>query len=236
MSDRLGWFWLFAQPILIVLVMVSIRTVVMGRVKTIAGAEFVPWLVIGLLGFQLFREIMIRSLGAIDTNKRLFSYRQVKPIDPVFVRTYVDGVLHTFIFLMFIFASLLMNISLIPAYPVHALFIWFSLWTLGVGIGLVLSVLATIFPEIKKIVTVVTLPLMILSGVIFPLNYIPFDLQQYLLLNPIVHGLELLRVYFYPSYQTIPGISLTYLWLWIFSLFSLGLMMHLRFEERLKVL
>jgi len=236
MSDRLGWFWLFAQPIIIVVVMVSIRTVVLGRIRTISGAEFVPWLIVGLLGFQLFRETLMRSMGAIDTNKQLFSYRQVKPIDPVFIRCYIEGLLATFILIIFILVSLLLGFSLVPSDSLVALFSWFSLWFLGVGCGLVLSVSARLLPETKKVIPVLIMPLFLVSGVIFPLNFLPQEYMQYFLLNPLVHGLELTRSFFFEHYQPLKGVSFFYLWLWSLSLMTIGLILHLRFEQRLKVL
>lgn len=236
MSDRLGWFWLFAQPVLIVIVMVSIRTVVLGRMRTISGAEFVPWLIIGLLGFQLFRETMMRSMGAVEANRQLFSYRQVMCIDPVFVRCYVEGLLATFVLLIFVFVTLLFDFSLVPHDSVMALYSWFSLWFLGVGGGLVISVSATLLPETKKIVPVLMMPLLLLSGVIFPINYLPPVYQEYFLLNPIVHGLELFRGYTFEAYQPLKEVSFYYLWLWSLSLVTLGLMLHIRFQHRLKVL
>jgi len=236
MSDRLGWFWLFAQPILIVIVMVQIRTIILGRSLNISGGEFIPWLIFGLLGFQMFRETLLRSMFAVQTNRQLFAYRQVKPIDPVMVRCYIEGLLNTFIFLLFIMASFLLDFSLMPDDPVGGLFIWFSLWAMAVGAGLVVSVLVILIPETEKIMPVIMLPLLLVSGVIFPLNFLPPLYQEYLLLNPIVHGLELLRFYFFANYQPVAGVDVRYLWMWSFSLLALGLMLHLRFHQRMKVL
>lgn len=233
-TDRFAWFWMLAEPIAMVAVMVAIRAVVSSG-QRIGGADSIPWLICGLLGFYLFRENMMRSIGAIDANKALFAYRQVKSVDPVLIRCYVEGLLKTVVFLLFILVGQLMEVNLAPAYPLGALFAWISLWMLGLGIGLVLSALSTLVPEVGKIVRIITLPLMIISGAMVPLNFIPYDLQQYLLLNPIVHGIEILRLFFFPSYQTLSGISMTYLWLCTLSLISLGLLLHLRFEMRLKV-
>ncbi|WP_367379133.1 ABC transporter permease [Halomonas sp. PR-M31] len=81
---------------------------------------------------------------------------------------------------------------------------------------------------------IITLPLLILSGVIFPINYIPHEFRQYVLWNPIVHGLESMRLSFFEGYHTLDGIDMTYLWLWALGLMTLGLMLHVRFAGRLK--
>lgn len=233
-ADRLAWFWMLAEPIAFILIMVTIRSVVLGKSHHVGGVDFIPWLVLGLFGFFLVRESMLRPIGGIGANKALFAYRQVKPIDPVVVRCYMEGVLRTFIFLLFIISGILLDISLIPDQPLAALFYWLSLWGLGIGSGLSLSALSGLVPEIGRVVKIIALPLMLVSGVMFPINYLPQGLLEFLLLNPIVHGLELLRASFFDGYRLIPGVSAKYLWSWNLILISFGLLLHIRFEMRLK--
>jgi capsular polysaccharide transport system permease protein len=234
MADRMAWFWMLFEPIAMIVVMVAIRAVVMGRMQHIAGAEFIPWMITGLFGFFLVRENMMRPIGAIEANKGLFAYRQVKPIDPVLVRCYLEGLLKSFIFVLFVIAGSLLEINLIPADPLGALFVWLALWGLGFGAGLIFSALAGLVPEIAKVLRIISLPLLIISGVILPLNFIPHDLLAYVMWNPIVHGLESLRAEFFPLYRPVKGTSLVYLWYWVMGMTALGLMLHVRFELRLK--
>jgi capsular polysaccharide transport system permease protein len=101
-------------------------------------------------------------------------------------------------------------------------------------LGLLSSVGATLVPELGKIIGIISLPLLIISGVIFPINQLPHWLLEYLMLNPIPHGLEFLRLGFFENYKVINGASITYFWLITLSLNALGLLMHLRFVDRLK--
>lgn len=234
MADRMAWFWMIAEPLAMISLMLFIRTVVLGRSRMLMNAEFVPWLIVGLLGFYLFRENMMRSLAAIDMNKSLFAYRQVKPVDTVLVRCYLEFALKTFIFILFIAGGSLLGIPIIPDLPLEAMFSWLSLWMLGLGIGLVVSVLATLVNEIGIIIRVMSVPLLLLSGVIIPVTLLPHYLQPYILLNPIVHGLETLRMAFFQHYVSLPGIDLMYLWYWAMSSILLGLILHQHFEVRLK--
>jgi len=234
MKDRMAWFWMLAEPALIILIMVAIRAVVMGRAKHIAGAEFVPWLIVGLFGFQLFRENLIRSIGAIDANKALFAYRQVKPIDPVIVRCYLEGMIKSLIFILFLFLGELFDLDLLPDRPLYSLFGWMSLWMLGFGAGLTSSAVSELVPELGLITKIISLPLLIISGVLFPLNFVPHDLLVYMMWNPIVHGLEILRFGFFESYSPVYGTSLLYLWSWIIGLIAFGLSLHIRYQSELK--
>ena len=233
MADRMGWFWMIAEPIALVGIMVFIRSFARND-RLIVNAEFIPWLIVGLMGFHLIREGMMRGMGAVNANQALFTYRQVQTSDPVIVRNFLEGMLRTFVFLLFIAGGLLLGVPLAPDDALFALFSWLSLWSLGLGLGLTLSVIATLVEEVERIVKIISLPLLIISGVIFPINQLPHWLLEYLMWNPIPHGLELLRLGFFEGYHVVKGTSLLYLWFFILSFNALGLMLHIRFSQKLK--
>jgi capsular polysaccharide transport system permease protein len=233
MADRMGWFWMIFEPAAFIAIMVGIRSFIRGD-RLIVNAEFIPWMIAGMMGFFLVREGMLRGMGAIEGNSALFAYRQVQPVDPVIVRVFLEGMLRSFIFLLFIAGGLMLGLDIYPDNAIRAMLAWLSLWSLGLALGLLTSVLATLVPEIGRIIRMLSLPLLILSGVIFPLNRLPHWLLEYLMLNPIPHGLETLRLGFFENYQVIHGTSMLYFWLVTLSLTALGLLMHLRFVDRLK--
>lgn len=233
MADRMGWFWMIFEPFALVAIMVGIRSFIRGD-RLIVNAEFIPWMIAGMMGFFLVREGMLRGMGAIDANSALFAYRQVQPVDPVLVRNFLEGMLRTFVFLLFIVGGLLLGLDMYPDNAIRAMWAWVSLWSLGIGLGLVTSVAATLVPEVGRVIRMLSLPLLIISGVMFPLNQLPHWLLEYLMLNPIPHALETLRLGFFENYQVIHGTSMLYFWLVTLSLNALGLLMHLRFVDRLK--
>ncbi|WP_311945479.1 ABC transporter permease [Halomonas piscis] len=233
MADRMGWFWMIAEPLAFTMIMVAIRGFIRGD-RFIVNAEFIPWMIVGIMGFFLIREGMMRGLGAVSANSALFAYRQVQPVDPVLVRNFLEGMLRTFIFILFIVGALMLGTDLMPDHGVRAVFWWLSLWCLGMGLGLITSVAGTLVPEVATVIRMLNMPLLILSGVIFPLNQLPHWLLEYLMYNPIVHGLELLRANFFDGYQMVPGTSATYFWLFTLTTIVIGLLMHMRFKEKLK--
>ncbi|WP_311066026.1 ABC transporter permease [Halomonas sp. DWK9] len=233
MGDRMGWFWMVFEPVAFVGIMIGIRSFIRGD-RLVVNAEFIPWLIAGLLGFALVREGMLRGMGAVEANKSLFAYRQVQPVDPVLVRNFLEGALRSFVFLIFIGGGLLLGLDMYPDNVIRVLAAWLSLWSLGLGLGLITSVAATLVPEIGKVVRMLSMPLLLLSGVIMPLNSLPHWLLEYLMLNPIPHGLETLRLGFFENYKVVHGTSMLYFWLFTLTLISVGLVMHLRFVDRLK--
>ncbi|BCB08514.1 hypothetical protein HHSLTHF2_24040 [Vreelandella venusta] len=233
MGDRMGWFWMIFEPVAFVGIMIAVRSFIRGD-RFIANAEFIPWLIAGLMGFFLVREGMLRGMGAIDANRALFAYRQVQPVDSVLVRNFLEGSLRSLVFLVFIGGGLMLGLDMYPDNAIHVMAAWLSLWCLGLGAGLVTSASATLVPELGRVFRMISLPLLIISGVILPLNSLPHWLLEYLMLNPIPHGLETLRLGFFENYEVVHGTSMLYMWLFTLTLISLGLLMHLRFVDQLK--
>lgn len=234
MANRMGWFWMIAEPVAMIVIMILVRTQIRGTNRLIINADFIPWMVVGLLGFYVIREGLSRSQGAISSAQALFAYRQVHPVDTVLVRTYLDGMLRTIVLVIFIIGGMALELHIFPDNALLALFNWISIWLLALGIALIVSVGSKLIPETSKIINMLSLPLMILSGVIFPINNLPHAALEYLMLNPIVHALELLRLSFFEHYHVVKGTSTLYLWLWILILNGLGLLLHIRYKDRLK--
>lgn len=233
MANRFAWLWMIAEPLLWVMVWVGIHSFY-GGPSVIMGAERTPWLIVGLTSFYLFREGMQRSLGAVDANKGLFTYRQVKPVDPVLVRCFLEGILKTVVLIILVLGASLLGFEILPAKPLLSIFAWVSMWFLGLGSGLIVSVGAVLIPEIAIVIRLITMPMFILSGAFFPLHGLPAKFLNYLLYYPVVHGVEYVRIGFFAGYTAINGLSMMYLWGWILILVALGLALHIRFAKRLR--
>ena len=234
-ATRLAWFWILVEPLMHVILLVMVREL-LGKIRLVTNAEFIPWLLVGITAFMLFRDGVTRSIGAIDANKGLFNYRQIKPIDPVLMRTVLEGLLKSLVFIILLGGALLLGFDILPFEPLGAILVWLSVWLLGASLGLVVSVVTTLVEEAGRIIKMLIFPLYFLSGAMFPLQILPHYIQQYVLYNPIAHGLESIRLQFFEGYHTLDGISLLYLYYWIFAAAALGLALHVKFASRLRAL
>lgn len=226
-SSRGAWFWLVAEPIVHMAVLGFIYAGI--RQHHIGGIDTLIWLVIGLQGFFLFRRTSNQMAGAIDSNRALFSYRQVLPIDTVLMRGVLEAVLMIMVIFV-IFAGLaMMGHQVIPADPARVILALLGLWLLGVALGLIVSAGNEAAPETRQIFSVIMMPLYFISGAMIPVTSIPEPYRSWLLINPIPHGLESAREGFSPYYHSAPGTSLTYLYEWAgLGLFA-GLLLHRHF-------
>ena len=231
-ADRIAWLWLLAEPIAHVALLVWIRTLI-GRVRLVPGADFVPWLVVGITLFIMFRNQMNRGMEAINANRGLFAYRQVHPVDTVLVRCFLEAMLSSIVMLLLIVGFNLVGYTLVPVEPLHGLYIWVLVLVFGTGIALIFSVVATTLPEAARFVRMLMFPLYFLSGIMIPVQYFPHDLQQYLIYNPVLHAVELFRLGFFENYRPVNGLSVLYLNYWVWGSLFFGLLLQVRFKIRL---
>jgi len=231
-GDRLGWTWIFIEPLVHILLFVAIRQL-MGRVRHIAGAEFIPWFIVGMCIYLMFNTVMNRSMGAISASRALFAYRQVHPVDTILVRAILEVIIKVIVLLLLVAGAAFLEYDILPANALAAASVWCAMWLFALGVGLVLSVVVTSVQELGKFVSMITFPLYFLSGVMVPVQVLPHSLQATLMYNPLLHVVESFRMAFFANYQSLHGISMQYVMFWAISLILFGLMLQIRFKNRL---
>lgn len=230
-GGRAAWLWLFMGPVAhLAILMVMFSTI---RTRFVPGVEIAMFLSVGILAYGLFRTASTRSMAAISANRALFAYRQVKPVDVVLVRAFLEGVIQLFVALIVFAGMSLFGFDVLPSDPLMVLLIFVLLWIFGTGIGLLLSVGSTLVPEIGQVANLLFIPLYFLSGVLFSPSMLPPQVLEWLLLNPLMQGIELLRGAFMSGYQMVGGLDLFYLSSFAFVSLFLGLAVHVRFSSRL---
>ncbi|MGF6506741.1 ABC transporter permease [Paraburkholderia sp. 32] len=238
---RAAWFWLLLEPIIYIsLHAFGFETL---RIRQVGGIGINMWIIAGFIGFLLWRRTWTQVLHGVDSNKAFFAYRQVKPFDVAIVRAVLE------LFLMVPVAIVLMCIVIatghaitpdllnpvwLPQDPLMVIASVIGLWLLGLGFGLVTSVAMRFVRELDHIFKIIYLPLYYISGALLPLSILVPEPYQYIFAaNPIVNGLELMRQGFMPSYRTMEGIRLGYLYAWALGLNLLGLALYRRFSKKL---
>ncbi len=230
---RMAWAWLMVEPTLHILIIGVIFMIM--RQRHMGGMDVMVWLMTGMLTFFLFRRTAIQALHSIDCNKAFFAFRQVRPFDVTFIRSCVE------LYLMLGISVCILGVTAFlggDVFPHNILLICtavFGIWLLGLGYGMITSVFMRLVPESKHILHLLMLPLYFVSGVIVPLSGIPPSYREYLLYNPLIHGIESVRLGFFPHYHTV-SIDLAYLYIWALCSIVLGLILYRVYENRLVAL
>ncbi len=230
-AGRAAWLWILLEPLVHVIFLMLIFTVI--RVRLVGGIDTAVWIMVGLLAFFMFRRTATQAMNAVEANQALFAYRQVKPVDAVLVRAGLEGFLMILVAVILFTGAGLYGLAIIPADPLAVLEAMVGLWLVGAGFGLMASVVKDLVPELGKIIELAMMPLYFLSGVIFPIAAVPQPYRDWLLLNPVAHGLEAARLGFSPYYQAVPELSIAYIYSFALGTIFLGLALHVRFANRL---
>ncbi|MFA7620123.1 MAG: ABC transporter permease [Thiohalomonadaceae bacterium] len=230
-SGRTAWLWLLLEPVVHIAFLIFIFALV--RMRVVGGIDTPLWLMVGLLAFFMFRRTGTQAMNAVSSNQALFAYRQVKPADAVLARAGLEGFLMIIVATVLFGAGALCGLSVVPADPLAVLEAFFGLWLVGLGFGLIGSVASELVKELGKVIGLLMTPLYFMSGVIFPIDIVPPPYREWLLYNPLVHGLEAARLGFAPFYHAVPELSVAYLYGFALVTVSFGLALQVRYATRL---
>ena len=229
--ERTAWLWLLIEPMMHIVFLMFVYTVI--RLRIVSGIDTPIWIMVGLLAFFMFRRPAQQGMSAVGANQALFTYRQVKPVDTVLVRVGLEGFLMVLVAVIVLLGAHLYGFVVVPADPLAVLEAFFALWLVALGFGLVSSVAREMVPELGRFIGMTLRPLYFLSGVVFPLASIPRPYREWLMLNPVAHGLEVTRLAFAPYYNAVPETSLAYMYGFALVTIFFGLALHRRFAVRL---
>lgn len=196
---RLGYAWVLLEPAMHILVLAAVFSF-MGR-EFYPGIPTVLFMLGGIAPFLFFSHSFGKSLAAVESNRGLFNYRQLRPFDAVVARVLLEFVIYLFgmvallgILAWFGISATFNDFLLLVA--VNILYLCFCL-----GLSLALCVAGAKYPEAAKFGPLIQRPLYFMSGVFFSLEQIPEQYHPYLVWNPLLHMVELTREGLFASYH-----------------------------------
>lgn len=230
-GSRAGWAWMIIEPALHIIFFGFCWALIRGA--TMSGAETTMWLCCGLLTYFLFRRTAVQSMHAIDCNKAFFAFRQVRPWDASVARGSVEVFSMFYVSLVVLLVCAMVGKQAFPEDPLILLLALAGMWLIGIGYGLISSVCMRLVPESAHILQLIMMPMYFLSGVIMPLTFLPMPYRQYLLYNPLAHGVELARIGFFGEIYHPQNVSLFYLYAWALAFVAIGMILYKLLENRL---
>ena len=204
-ATRLGYLWALILPMTQTAIFTGIFWS-LGRVDAF-GSDFgstATFITTGFLSFNLFTSISTQIMSTIDANKALFGYPLVMPFDAMIARLILilsTSLLSFLLTLLLLFQfdywkpSLDSPLGLIGAITIVTL--------LGFGVGLINSYLVLHFPSFTKTYSIITRPLLFMSGVFYlASDQFPPMILDILSYNPLLHCTEWVRSAFYREWES----------------------------------
>ncbi|MFE0838841.1 ABC transporter permease [Achromobacter insolitus] len=201
---RLGALWVILEPMSH---MIVLGTIMKLRSAGSTSYEFLVFLLMGLAPFLLYKNIVLKLMGSVEANKSLFSYKQIQPADAFFARTIVEFCISSLTFLILYIALTWCGYSTAINDPMAWLFAVFLGVAFSFSLGIFYAIIAEALPELRTLLSLTFMPLYLLSGVIYPINRLPHSIIDYLLWNPYLHIIDLIRAATFKHYRLYPGIS-----------------------------
>lgn len=202
-SKKLGYFWALAEPVLQAAIIAALFTV-LGR-TSLSGVPVALFILLGVLPFRGFTKISIQLSTAIKSNKALFSYRQVAPIDPFITRLLIEVATYLAVYILLIIILLWIGFQVIPEKPMELILVNLLMLGMASGYGLLLANIVLFYEDAPRIINLIHQPLFFVSGVFFVITMIPSHHWSYLTWNPLLHFTELSRDAMLFNYQTPVG-------------------------------
>ena len=218
---NIGFLWLFAEPMLFTLGVTALWT----ASRSVHGSDLpiVAFAVTGYSSVLLWRNMPGRSVGAIAPNLSLLYHRNVRPLDIYAARLILEaaGATMSFVFLVMFFSFI--GWLELPEKVVQVAGGWCMLIWFGMSLALLVGALSESSEMVEKLWHPTAYILFPLSGAAFLVNALPEAAQKFVLLLPMVHGVEYLREGYFGS-QIIAHYDMAYMALWntILTLFGLA--------------
>lgn len=197
-GNHFGFVLSIGWPLSHVLILLAIN-VGMGRLAPY-GDSVALWYAIGVIPFIAFSYMARFLTMGIVLNKTMLVFPRVKITDILFARAIVEilscGIV--ILILMLIFWS--WGINFIPLNPLQAFLALGAMMLLGLGVGVINSIIAAAIPMWMTVYALFNIIMWILSGVYFVPSSLPAIVQYPLSFNPVIHGIEWMRSAYYEGY------------------------------------
>lgn len=223
-----GYIWALIEPMGMIFIM-AIGFSLMLRSPPL-GNSFILFYATGYLPYTLHQSLSKSIARSISFSRALLMYPAVTWVDAMlarFVLNALTGILVT----LCICAALLAVTDTRVALDGGPILMSFGLaCLLGLSVGVFNCAVGGIFPVWKQFWSIVTRPLVLMSGVIFMYEDIPGNAREILWYNPLVHVTASMRDGFYPTYNP-DYISVTYCVLFSLVFLFIGVVLMARFHR-----
>lgn len=229
-KHKLGFVWAFAEPVLMVALFALIM--VFFRSGNPNGMPQVPFMICGILPVIGFRSVMSQMQSGIANSKNLLGFPQVTTFDCILAKGLMESAVVAFVFVFMLAMAHLLGEPLGVERPLEVFSVFVLVYCIAWGAGFLFATLVPIVPSLRQLsTTVLGRPLLLGSGVFYTADSVPMPFRDWLLYNPLLHAVELIRGALFVQFETAHG-SVEYLGCWAIGSVAVGLTTHQALRRR----
>lgn len=188
----LGLFWSLITPLIMLIVYTFVFSVVFKAkwgVQSNSQVEFAVILFIGLLIYNTFAEVLLKSPGLITGNTN-YVKKIVFPLEILPVVTLISALFNFLTGLLIWFLAYMLFFGMPNTTIFYLPLILLPMCFLAIGFSWILSSLGVYIRDITQIVSLITTMLMFLSPIFYPTTALPDSFQKFLNINPLTFIIE----------------------------------------------
>lgn len=188
---NIGFLWLFLEPMLFTLGVTALWTVM----KATHGSTL-PITAFALTGYSsliIWRNCSNRAVKAVEVNNSLLYHRNVRVIDVFAARMLLEiaGATTSLFVLTVAFTALGWMVP--PADVFSVIIGWLLMAWFAFALGLIVGAASERSEVVERVWHIFTYMMFPLSGAAFMVDWFPKNIQELLLLVPMVHSTEMIR-------------------------------------------
>jgi len=196
-----GYLWAVLEPAAAVIFLTVVISVGIGVRVPALGQSFAMFYASGMLGFMTYLRVSAKVGQSITFSRALLNYPGVAWIDAVLARYFLSLLTNLMVFAIVI-TGLIVIFDVEVHINVEALAMGVAMCAvLSSGIGMLMAYLFPIYPTLQLVWSILTAPLMLISGVLFLFDDLPQSSRDILWYNPLIHIVGMIRRGFYPYYE-----------------------------------
>ena len=191
-GKSLGYLWAIIQTAFGVAVFWAIRH--FAHAAAPHGMTVLTYLVAGFGVWNIITQTLSKCMAAIDGNRALLTFPQVTPLDIMLARCLVVTATQVISMTIILGCGLVFGYT-VAVSSVGMLIICVLLAALlGLGLGALLGALAVYLPALQQVVPMIMRILFFASGIFYSVSAFSHRVGDFLMLNPIMQLIELVRM------------------------------------------
>jgi len=230
--QKLGYLWALLEPSIVILTFYWFFRI--NHRPPPEGMDLFSFIATGVVPYTLFSSSVARVGEAINGNKSLLYYPQVRPLDLVMARSALEAATFAAVFLVILGGRALYVQDLTVDSPLLVIGGMAMASLLGTGFGMIFCALGQIAPSVERARGPLMRPLFWISGIFFTAEMAPEAARGVLMLNPVLHATELVRDGWFPSY-TARHADPAYGVAWVLGLVLAGLVLERAVRRKIEM-
>jgi len=230
--ENIGFLWVMAEPLLFAVLVGLLWRFQKGEMDH--GVNIIAFVASGYLPFVMFRSAVNRAQGAFTANASLLYHRQVKILDILIVRFFVEMVGHLMAYLFI--GTVLVALDQFPVPHDLGFFLigWLYYCLFTLSIISVIAPLSEMSEVLEKILPVSVYIMIPFSGAFVMNSWLTPSFRDVVMLSPAVHGMEMMRYGIFGD-SVYAQYSFSYPWLFFAPAITLGLYLCRRLRKHMVV-